>query len=152
MLPSWFKPYAGPPSRKEDGAGNVFYAQLGSTNGDKATFRVYVFKVAADGTVEEVPITNPPKNHATLSESGDTLVLCGERDGVVQDWPVVGYVAKAINEAPIGEQEVATPLWEADYVSQAELDSPPGEYVRYNKLKSAVLQLRRLARARGWLG
>lgn len=152
MLPSWFKPYAGPPSRAQDGAGNVFLAQLGSREGDKATFHVYVFKIAPDGTVEEVSLINPPKNHSSLSEAGDTLVLCGERDGVVQEWAVAGWVAKRSSERPAPTPVLAVSVWRSDYASDVELMSAPGLYVRINKLKAALVQIQDILRARGWFG
>lgn len=144
-LPSSFKPYTGPPASIPSADGAIFYAHLGSRGDDKASFRVYVF-VRRGATLEEVPIdvSLAPNNQASFREELDgTLTLVGTRNGILVEQAIPGFVAKGT--------ETAVDLWEPDYTSQAELDSPPGEYVRYNKLKRAVIQLRRLAKARGWL-
>jgi hypothetical protein len=150
MFPSWFKTYTGPPASEASADGAIFYAHLGSNiqgslAEQKASFRVYVF-VRRGATFEEVPIdvARAPNNQASFRRELDgTLTLVGTRDGILIELPIPGYVAPA--------QEAATPLYEPPYSSQAELDSPPGEFVRFNKLKDAVLQLRRQARKAGWL-
>lgn len=156
MLPSWFKPYAGPPSSIPSADGAIYYAHLGSnTRGSlaeqKASFRVYVF-VRRGATCEEVPIdtTKVPDNQASFREEIDgTLTLVGTRGGVLAELSIPGYVAK--REGASAPPEAATELHDEDYESLDELFSTPGFLVRFNKQLRALIQLRRLARARGWL-
>jgi hypothetical protein len=135
-------------SSEEDATGAIYWAMCGRY-GTAGAFGVRVFKQVGDGVAVEVVI------EPFLPGRG---VICGGHiHGTTGDskpyeaWRVVvpGFVQKA--QPQTAAPEVATDLWEPNYANDAELMSAPGMYVRYNKLKAAVVQLRRLAKARGWL-
>lgn len=71
-----FKPYATPSAHIQSGDGTMFRAALGSLGDDKATFHVWVWTEAKDGTLAMVSIAPPfPNNAPTFAIIDGALVL-----------------------------------------------------------------------------
>jgi hypothetical protein len=91
--PSWFQPYGYKPSAYYDERAAVwYYLVLGSRNGDKATFRQYLFLLAAPYTAAiEYPLAIPII-HGDLTPAAGRLYVFGQsdRDLFWQDGPALG--------------------------------------------------------------
>lgn len=87
-----FKAYGAAVAAKEDGAGNIWRAALGSIGDDKTTFYVWVWVEKKSG-VEVISIADPPRNAPALYTKGNSLVLIGVLDGEFVERIVPGFVA-----------------------------------------------------------
>ena len=124
--PPWFVPYATDLSAYYDPAAAIWYSMcLGSRNGDSATFRQYLFKLASPYTAAaEVPIAIPVV-HGILAPAAGRLYIFGQstRDLFWQDGP---YLAQTLTQKTIGLVKKSAPPFKV--LSRAQHDVLPEQW------------------------
>jgi len=172
--PSGFTLYGGADVSDAVDASGAYYLACFARAGAGTPYAFHIFRDGSDLPISPRPTGRGQLNPQFVFEPGGAITITytwvgwtgntclrGEIPGFApfilfapEPRPGIDVEARlAAVEAKLAlPAEAPTPLYEPDYTSDAELTGTPGLFVRFNKLKAAVVQLRRLAKERGELG